>query len=104
MRTQRSREGYFLIDHRASPGITLEDAKRLGLTGPIVGEGQVLEAPTFTCAHCQGIVIMNPDRKRERAHCRKCNARVCDLCGAAGECTPYQAKIEQRMKLPTNGV
>lgn len=78
MKTNR-REGYFLIDHSASPGLTVEEAARLG--GIAVGEGKVLEAAALTCGHCQKVSIKNPERTRERAHCFKCDHYICDDCG-----------------------
>ena len=68
MKSLRDQEGYLIIDHRASPGMP--------------GLPPLLEAPTYTCRHCQRIVVMNPDRKRERAFCRGCNHRICDPCAA----------------------
>lgn len=64
----RNHEGELLIDHRNSPGIP--------------GLPQIFEAPTYTCKHCQRIVVMNPDRKRERAYCRGCDHLICDPCAA----------------------
>jgi hypothetical protein len=66
-----------MIDHRASPGT------------PTVPEGYLFEAPTYTCAHCQFIVVMEPRRERAREVCLKCMAIICDPCHAVGECTPF---------------
>lgn len=38
------------------------------------------EAPMQWCAHCGCGVIMNPERKRPRGHCRVCTAYICDEC------------------------
>lgn len=75
MNSQRSREGYLLIDHRYSPG--------LGPHGTQRGADTVIEAPTYTCSHCQRVVILNPSRTRERAYCPKCSHLICDECEAA---------------------
>jgi hypothetical protein len=56
--------GYLLIDNRAS------------------GEG-MKEFETFTCSHCQAVVVLNPARQRERYTCRGCDHLLCDRCGAA---------------------
>ena len=75
------REGYILIDHRASPGLPEDVAVRIGLDPRLVGEGRVLEAATLTCVHCATPQIMNLERKRERHKCPKCNHQyVCDGC------------------------
>jgi hypothetical protein len=55
------RESYLMIDNRCSGG-------------------GVMEAATFTCSHCQRVVVMNPDRTRERGYCRKCDHLICDEC------------------------
>lgn len=60
MRSLRSLENYLLVD------------------------GQ--EMATLTCCHCQRQVILNPLRTRERNHCRKCHAYVCDSPGCNSEC------------------
>lgn len=61
-------EGELLIDHRNSPGVP--------------GLPSFFEAATYTCKHCQRIVVLNPERVRERAFCRGCNHRICDPCAA----------------------
>lgn len=66
-RSLRSLENYLMIDDRASGG---------GLR----------EVATLTCCHCQVQVVLNPLRTRERNHCRKCHAYVCDRPGCVAEC------------------
>jgi hypothetical protein len=95
-------EGYLLIDHRNSPGITEEFIRSCGKDPAdflIVGEGKVLEAATLTCSHCQKVVHMSPTRKRERGSCRKCNKYICDDCNAdlflTGECKMVRAQMEK---------
>lgn len=71
---QHPRLGNLLIDHRA-------------------GGGKLFEADTSTCAHCQRVVILHPDRTRLRGYCPKCDHYVCDNC-AGGECTPFARILE----------
>ena len=74
-------EGYLFVDHRASPGIPEDKARRMGLEPSLVGEGKVMEAATMMCAHCNRPHIKNPLRTRERAYCMACGgAYICDLC------------------------
>ena len=45
--------------------------------------------PTYTCAHCNDIIIMRPDRVRPRQRCFKCFKMICgtkDICTV--DCTP----------------
>lgn len=61
--------GYLLIDQRA-PGI------------PVFGGSNLFEADTYTCSHCNTVVVMNPLRKRERYKCSGCSHHICDPCSA----------------------
>jgi hypothetical protein len=76
------REGYLLVDHSFSPGITAEELHAAGLPGPAVGPDKKGEFSTLTCSHCNGIVILNPLRTRDRHYCPKCDSYVCDGCAA----------------------
>lgn len=100
MRSLRSTEGYFLLDHSASPGVPDELLVAQGLP-PGVGQER-FESATFTCSHCQVIVILNPDRSRSRGFCRKCEHYVCDHCEAqrvaTGECYPFIARASDLLE------
>jgi hypothetical protein len=76
------REGYIMIDHRASPGLPEDLARRHGFDPAQVGEGKLFEAAMLTCSHCKISKLKNPDRTRERGHCFKCHHYVCDTCAA----------------------
>jgi hypothetical protein len=83
------REGYLMVDHRASPGVS---HNRPG--------GQLLEAATITCKHCQAQIIRNPMRTRERAWCPKCDSYICDRCeairvAAGGECKTFAQVMDE---------
>src|SRR5262245_56104945 len=71
------REGYLFLDHRASPGLPEDMARRMG-----VRSGSTMnEIATLTCCHCRVVVVKNPLRQRERASCPKCNFKyLCDIC------------------------
>jgi hypothetical protein len=90
----RRHEGYLLIDNRESPGVPVELAAGAGAL--CVGKSTLYESATYTCSHCQRIVVMNPTRDRERGFCRKCNHVICDGCTTAlqqtMQCIPF-AKI-----------
>jgi hypothetical protein len=74
-------EGYLMVDHRASPGLSEKDALALGYHPSQVSEGQLFEAKTNHCSHCGTVVIMNPLRQRDRCLCVYCNKYICDNCG-----------------------
>jgi hypothetical protein len=46
------------------------------------GTSRYFEADTYTCSHCHSVVVMNPERKRERYKCNGCNHHICDDCAA----------------------
>lgn len=56
--------------------------------------GRMEEIPTMTCAHCDNVVILHPQRTRERGFCAKCNAYICDSPPCHISCTPYMAIME----------
>lgn len=81
--TKRSHEGWLLIDHRASPGV------------PGLPEGSAWESATITCAHCQKVVVLNPQRTRERGYCRKCDHYVCDRPECNADCRNFNKHLDQ---------
>ena len=62
--------GYVVIDHRAVDAPLPEGVPRY------------FEGDTYTCSHCQRVVVMNPRRTRERYRCGGCNHHICDDCEA----------------------
>lgn len=99
MSSLRRHEGYLLIDHRDSPGVSAELARPIG--APVVGS-TMFESATITCSHCQTVVILNPDRSRERGYCRKCDHYICDKCtrimAQTLECRPFKQILDEAEK------
>lgn len=93
MSSKRKHEGYLLIDHSNSPGLTEADAVAAGL--PAGGRSGLFEAPTYRCNHCCRIVVINPARTRDREYCAKCNHYICDACGAAKAITGICRTVNQ---------
>lgn len=53
------------------------------------GSGKVSYVPTYTCAHCTQVILMRPERTRERVRCTRCLRLICEkseLCRS--QCTP----------------
>lgn len=69
-----------MVDHRASPGLSTQEALQAGYDPKFSGEGKVFEADTMTCAHCKNVVVKNPFRTRDRPHCYQCDHYICDIC------------------------
>lgn len=57
------------------------------------------EADTYTCTHCNCVVVMNPSRIRERYKCNGCNHHICDNCAAervaGAACKTMAQKIDE---------
>ena len=87
--------GYVEVDHRA-----LDNAPP--------GLPRHFEADTYTCSHCQRVVILNPSRVRERYKCRGCNHHVCDDCAAkrvAGEpCVTFAQVVDKVLEQAERGL
>jgi hypothetical protein len=79
-----------MIDNRAGPGISQEHARRIGLEGVPMGENTYNHVPTLGCNHCGGVEVVNPNRTRERAYCRACDHRICDVCDKVRREPGYQ--------------
>lgn len=100
-------EGYLMLDHRASPGFTPDEAKRLGYAPGLTSEGKLFETKTNHCTHCGTVVILNPLRERERAHCNACNKDICDNCGIEMKMPfyvhkTYKEKLEEGLTFLSN--
>lgn len=96
----RTKEGYLLIDHQASPGIPEDMARACGLDPKAVAGGKILEVGTLTCSHCKGTVVKSPFRKIERSVCAKCGHHyICDSCAFLASQpdynhTPYEKRAD----------
>lgn len=64
--------GYLEIDHRNTVG-ELPPGVRFNY----------VERDTYTCTHCNAVVVLNPERIRPRYKCHGCSHLICDGCGAA---------------------
>ena len=66
------------------------------------GVQRYMEADTYTCSHCQFVVILNPARTRERYKCKGCNHHICDKCTAArvagGPCRTMTQVIDEKLE------
>lgn len=89
MTSKRRQEGYLLIDNsfavRNAPNpfpteADMTQARAHGLTFPGM-QVPVFESATITCTHCNVVVVLNPNRTRERSYCASCDAYLCDGCG-----------------------
>ena len=92
MANKKIHEGYLMVDHRGSPGLTPTEAIQLGYHPSQVGEGQLFETKTNHCNHCGTVVIMNPLRMRERSYCSACDKYICDNCGVEMRLPDYVHK------------
>jgi hypothetical protein len=87
MFSKRATENYLMLDHRESPGFTVEEAKaaRFGHAMP-VGIG-LFQFKCYTCCGCQRQIIVRPERDRERNYCRRHDRYMCDDCSLSVKVT-----------------
>lgn len=79
-RSQKSREGYLLVDHSSGAGLPEDVARAAGYDPHFCRGGRRYETPTLTCSHCKCSVVKSPFRA-ERYTCFKCgNHFICDFC------------------------
>lgn len=59
-------------------------------------EAPLLERDTFTCAHCNSIVVVEPAKPPEEmgGFCRMCMKCICKTCDQSGNCVPFERKLE----------
>jgi hypothetical protein len=98
-------EGYLMIDHRESPGMSDADLVAGGMP---LGAGRGLhECAIYTCNHCEFGIMKNPDRTRGREWCRYCDHYICDRCGAilaaTGICKPFRNLVEEVQEMASRG-
>lgn len=55
------------------------------------------EADTFTCAHCNTIVMVKPmcDPADMGGRCRVCDSLVCRRCHSTFRCDPFEEKLKR---------
>jgi hypothetical protein len=109
MFSKRELEGELIIDHRESPGITLQEAFSVGMN-PIfaVGAGKKLHVPTYNCHCCERLIVVNPGRTRDRAYCPQHDAYLCDECEVKrirnGKCIPFKQVIDEYLNHVEKGL
>jgi len=65
--------------------------------------GTLSEADIRTCTHCQKVIKMQEWRE-QGAFCHRCDAPICDQCGARAAvygCEPFLKKIDQYLDATT---
>lgn len=73
------RDGEVIIDHRDSPGFTEHEAIAAGRSIlALLGLPKLFKSPTYTCSHCDRIVVKHPLRTRNRFECPQCDKLICD--------------------------
>lgn len=92
-------QGYLMVDHRASPGLSEQEALAAGYDPRLSGEGKVYEADTMTCSHCKSVVVKNPFRTRDRPHCFQCDHYICDICAVKAKTEDVHMPFSKLMDL-----
>jgi hypothetical protein len=60
-------------------------------------DGQKTEADTFTCAHCQRVVMVKPKATASECGgwCGRCAKPICPSCAAKPGCAPFEKQLER---------
>lgn len=100
MSSKKRHEGYLMVDHRNSPGVSEElirEAIAGGINCPVYssGPGQLSEVGFVSCSHCGITVVLNPKRTRPRGYCAKCDHYICDNPGCHLECRPIKKVFDE---------
>jgi hypothetical protein len=105
--SKRDLEGYLLIDHTDSPGISAEVAAQAGNDTLAVPAGMKFQSATINCSHCQVLVVLNPKRDRSRGYCPKCDRYICDQCEAVrvqtGVCKTFNQMVDEIIEKAVKG-
>jgi hypothetical protein len=65
---------------------------------PIMG---TVTYPTYTCGHCSNIIVIRPDRTRDRKRCYSCQRVICEKKQICQEsCTPLTELAKDHMEAP----
>lgn len=99
--SNRSQEGYLLVDHRNSPGITQADLLTIPASrrGDFAVSQGLVEQPTLRCAHCGTMVILNMQRTRARGYCAPCDHYICDNPICHQGCNPLLKQLDTAQEL-----
>lgn len=97
---KRSQEGYLLVDHRMSPGITDADLQTIPASHRAMFQSTrgLFEAPTMRCGHCGTMVVLSPTRQKARNYCQPCDHYICDNANCVLTCTPLGRTIERNVE------
>jgi len=99
MKSVRELEGYLMLDHRHGAPVPDEVVVHAGLP---VGAGRGLfESATYTCKHCQRVIVLGMNREKPATFCRGCQHMICDPCAAekhrTGVCRTFDQVIEEAL-------
>jgi predicted RNA-binding Zn-ribbon protein involved in translation (DUF1610 family) len=88
--------GYFELDHRGTDAPLMD----------IPGGQRYFEADTYTCSHCQLVVIV--DRSKTQYKCSGCAHHICDRCAAkkkaGAPCKTYLQAVDEAMESASRGL
>lgn len=105
-RSKRSLEGEIFIDHSSSPGLTLEQVGHFD--APAVPKGEIYESAIVICGHCQAVIVLNPQRTRDRGWCAKGDHYMCDDCTEVMhrtlECRSFERLKDTVLELADKGI
>lgn len=108
MHSKRSHEGYLLIDHSESPGLSDRAMAFNGKNLPSGAGRGALERGIVQCGHCSFGMMVTPLEAVDLCYCRKCDRYICDDCKLAqvmtGDCRSIDKIIDQAQEAAFRGL
>lgn len=101
--SKRRLEGYLMMDHRNSPG--LSDAHVMERELPAGAGKGLFETSVLFCSHCPAMIVVmtptnhNPKRGKAAEYCPGCDRYLCERCHderiRTGICKTWAQQIEE---------
>lgn len=92
-----------ILDDREPRGLGYLEVDQRNVGAPMPpGVQRYFECDTYTCSHCQVVVVLNPLRKRERYKCKGCSHHICDNCAAematGAACYTFAQRVQEELE------
>ena len=84
-----------IIKDRRTPSILEHTPRRASGYLVIVSPTGTIEGETLSCVHCQYTWQVEPESRRKRGFCFRCNGATCGKKKCAKVCIPFEQALEK---------